>query len=333
MEQDYAFAILRPLQEEAATRGFEVRWMVLPPASPALLHDNEVLVGSAAAAVDWQPDMVFVPGDRVPGFLPGLKAQVFHGLNDDKRGDPCPERGLFDLYCTEGPQRTGDLTAAPGYNQSFKVVETGWVKLDSLLNPAVQSAAKYDRKQILFASTFTPRLSGAAELLPEIERLAQTGEWQWLITLHPKMDPEIDAAYRALEGPHLRYFGTEHVIDLLHRADVMVSDNSSILQEYMLLQKPLITFRNRDPHPAMRDITRVEALEPAIRQALQPDPARESAMAGYGSAITPWLDGKSAGRILDAAAEMLTAGWVDRKPLNLLRNFRMRRQHNYFKFW
>ncbi len=45
----------------------------------------------------------------MPGFIPGLKVQVFHGLNEDKRGIDYRERGLFDLYCTEGPIRTAML--------------------------------------------------------------------------------------------------------------------------------------------------------------------------------------------------------------------------------
>ena len=55
-----------------------------------------------SAAIDYKPDVVIAPGDRVPGFITGLKVQVFHGLNEDKRGNIYPERGLFDLYCTEG---------------------------------------------------------------------------------------------------------------------------------------------------------------------------------------------------------------------------------------
>ena len=307
--------------------------MVLPPADPALLQPDEERLSDAAAAVAYAPDIVFAPGDRVPGFLPGLKVQVFHGLNEDKRGNRYPERGLFDLYCTEGPQRTRDLTEALQGRERYRVVETGWVKLDNLLAPRESSPAGHNRPQVLFASTFTPKLSGAADLLPEIRRLAATAEWQWLVTLHPKTDPAISAAYRALEGEHLSYFGTEHVVDLLHRADVMVGDNSSVLQEFMLLGKPVATYRNRDPHPGMVDFTVADELESAVRRALTPDAARQAALQEYGPSVTPWLDGRSAGRIMDAATGMLTEGWQDRKPANLVRNWRMRRQHNYFRFW
>ena len=97
VEQDYSFDILRPLQAEAQRRGHEVRWLVFGDASARLLRPGELAVPDAAAAVRYAPHAVFAPGDRVPSFIPGLKVEVFHGINEDKRGDPIPERGLFDL--------------------------------------------------------------------------------------------------------------------------------------------------------------------------------------------------------------------------------------------
>ncbi len=306
--------------------------MILSAASKALLRAGEVQVSSAKDAVDYAPDAVFVPGDRVPGFIPGIKVQVMHGINEDKRGNRYPERGLFDLYCTEGPARTADLSPMQEERGYYRIEETGWVKLDSLLGPQ-KECPDYDRPQILYASTFTKSLSGAEDLFPEIQRLSQRPDWQWLITLHPKMDPATVEKYRSLEGENLAFFGTEHVIELLHRADIMVSDNSSIVQEFMLLEKPAVTYRNRDPRPCMIDINEAEQLESAIVQGLNPDTALIERLKSYGPSVTPWLDGKASGRILDATEEMIRDGWQDSKPLNLFRNFKMRRQHSYYKFW
>ena len=109
VEQDYSFDILRPLQDEAQRRGHEVRWLVFGDASASLLRPGEIAVPDAAAAVRYAPHAVFAPGDRAPSFIPGLKVEVFHGINEDKRGDPIPERGLFDLYCTQSPSQTAML--------------------------------------------------------------------------------------------------------------------------------------------------------------------------------------------------------------------------------
>ncbi len=330
-EQDYCFDILRPLQTEARAAGFDVRWMIVPPADPALLHADEIQVADARAAVDFRPDAVFAPADRVPGFIPGLKVQVFHGINEDKRGGTYPERGLFDLYCTQSPTLTNMLKPLEAERGYFRTVETGWLKLDAILNYRIAKHEDDDRPTILYASTFTPRLSGAEALRDEIARLSSTGEWRWRVTLHPKMAPETVAGYRALESDNLSFHGTGDVIELLHRAAVMVSDNSSILQEFLILQKPVVTYRNRAPLPCMIDIREAEELESAVRRALAPEPALTTAIAAYGPSVTPYSDGRSAARVLEAVEDMLNSGWQDKKPLNLWRNMKMRRQLGYYR--
>lgn len=332
VEQDYSFDILRPLQDEAQHRGHEVRWLVFGDASARLLRPGEIAVLDAAAAVTYAPHAVFAPGDRAPGFIPGLKVQVFHGLNEDKRGNIIPERGLFDLYCTQSPSQTAMLQPLALQRGYFRVIETGWLKLDTLFGFRPKNTA-LDRPQILLASTFTPSLSGAEALYPEIARLSRSPEWQWLVTLHPKMSPDTVARYQALAGDNLEFHGTDKVIELLHRADVMVSDNSSILQEFLLLGKPVVSYRNRNPGPFLIDIQEPGQLQDAISRALQPDAELMRAIAAYGPAITPWRDGASAGRIMDAVEVMLASGWQDKKPLNLLRNLKMRRQLDYYRFW
>jgi len=329
VEQDYSFTILRPLQAVARAAGHEVRWLLLENASASLLLPDEARTADIRAAIAFAPDAVFAPGDRVPGFLPGLKVQVFHGLNEDKRGNQYPERGLFDLYCTEGPNRTAMLAPLAQQRGYFRVVETGWLKLDAILNyPAPKST--YDRPQILFASTFTPRLSGAEALYDEIRQLSQNDRWQWLVTLHPKMAEVTMAKYRALANPNLSFFDTGHTLELLHRADVMVNDNSSFMQEFLLLNKPVVTFNNRDPRDCMINISEPAQLQTAIERALLPDDKLKCAIRAYGPAITPYLDGASAQRVLQAVTNMLDLGWRNHKPRNILRNLKMRRQLGYY---
>jgi CDP-glycerol glycerophosphotransferase (TagB/SpsB family) len=332
VEQDYSFDVLRPLQEHARKQGHDVRWLLLEGASAELLKHDELRLGGAEEAIRFKPHAVFAPGDRVPSFVPGLKVQVFHGINEDKRGKTYPERGLFDLYCTEGPARTAMLKPLAKENGYFSVVETGWLKLDSILNYP-NKAATFDRPQILFASTFTPSLSSAEALHSEIQRLSRSTEWQWLITLHPKMAPATVAKYRALQNDNLIFFGSGELIPLLHRADIMVSDNSSVLQEFLILKKPVVTFKNRAPLDCMINITDPSQLADAIGKALAPNDRLLESIRAYGPSITPWLDGASAQRVLAATEAMLDSGWTDRKPANIWRNLKMRRQLNYYKFW
>jgi CDP-glycerol glycerophosphotransferase (TagB/SpsB family) len=214
----------------------------------------------------------------------------------------------------------------------FRVVETGWVKLDTLFNTTLPQKA-HDRPQIMFASTFTTSLSAAEALYQTISTLRESPRWQWLVTLHPKMSKTTKDRYRALENSNLSYYDTDKVIELQHRADVMVSDNSSVLQEFLLLKKPVVTYRNRDPQPFLIDIRDPDQLENAISQALQPNEGLRQAIDNYGPSVTPWLDGASAGRIMDATEQMLDGDWRDRKPPNVWRNLKMRRQLAHYKFF
>lgn len=342
-EQNYAFAILRPLQAFALSQGHEVQWLLVGNAISAdFLRNDEQQFASVADAVAYNPHAVFVPGDRVPSFIPGLKVEVFHGLNESKRGNEYPERGMFDLYCTEGHERTSTLSALAVQRGYFKVVETGWLKLDSLFATEAslystpsdngnESEREVKRPQVAFASTFSPSLSCAALVYDEIKQLSQSARWQWLVTLHPKMDSQLQARYRELANDNLIFVESDAVISLLHCADVMVCDNSSIFQEFLLLQKPVVTVNNRDPQPAFINIKDSSQLEEAIEAALSPSESLKRAISAYGPAITPYLDGQSASRVLQAAVNMLQSGWQDSKPKNLFRNLKMRKKMRYWK--
>jgi hypothetical protein len=329
VEQGYAFDILRPLQDFAQSKGHQVQWLILENASINSLKPGEIAAANIKEAIDYQPHAVVASGDRVPGFIPGLKVQVFHGLNEDKRGKDCPERGLFDLYCTTDSGRTQTLRLLEEQRSYFQVRETGWLKLDTILN-FKSDHINYQRPQILYASTFTPRLSSAEILFPEISRLASTDSYQWLVTLHPKMAPETDAKYRSLEGDNLQFFNSDRVVELLHRADIMVCDNSSILQEFLTLKKPVVTFDNRSPQSCMINITNPDELSNAIIKALHPAENLQKEIDNYGPSVTPYLDGASSARVLNAILDMLRKDWRNKKPRNFWRNLKMRRQLKYF---
>ncbi len=332
VEQNYSFEILRPIQNCARSLGHEVRWLLVGKnVSDKFLLENEKSCVDLDEAVQFNPDAVFVPGDRVPAFIPGIKVQVFHGLNESKRGNIYPERGMFDLYCTEGHERTGTLQAEAEKKGYFKVVETGWVKLDSLFDYQKPKQGQ-NRPQIFFASTFSPSLSCAELVYEQIKALSQNGEWQWLVTLHPKMAQSTVENYKSLVSDNLIFFENDQVIEMMHRADVMVCDNSSIFQEFLLLHKPVVTVNNRDVQASFINITEPAELKSTIERALSPDQSLMDEIKKYGPAITPFLDGQSAPRILSAVQEMLESGWKNRKPNNWFRNYKIRKSLGYWKF-
>ncbi|MCP4969820.1 MAG: CDP-glycerol glycerophosphotransferase, partial [Arcobacter sp.] len=150
----------------------------------------------------YKPDIVLCATNLVPDFISGIKVQIFHGFNAEKR--PSKKnifshfkiRGFFDLYCTQGPSTTSVFKNLENRYNYFKVVETGWSKMDPIF--PIEIALKNNPPNILIASTFTPRLSLAHndEVFQEIKRLASLGKYNFSMVLHPKMDPEIISKWK-----------------------------------------------------------------------------------------------------------------------------------------
>lgn len=330
----YALAILRPLQAAIRARGDQAAWF-FEKGGAEYLHADERRLDTVAAVKAFAPDAVLVPGNWVPDYFPGLKVEVFHGFNVHKRSDEKGHfrvRGFFDLYCTQGPHTTipfRSLAARYGY---FRVVETGWPKMDPLFTsapPPLPTPA--GRPVVLYTSTFTPALSSAERLAPLVRSLARTRDWYWLVTFHPKMDPTVVRKYREMQSENLRFIETDDIVPLYKAADVMLSDTSSVISEFILQHRPVVTFRNRRPAPHMINVTAPEQVEPAIEQALTRPLDRLRAIRAYAGHIHPYRDGRSSERVLDAVQEFLAGGraGLRRKPLNLWRRIQARRRLGY----
>lgn len=339
--QVYALAVLRPLEEAIRRGGGQAAWFFDGPGARWLCPDERRLE-RVEEVLALRPAAVFVPGNRVPPFFPGAKVQLFHGFSVGKRSERRGHfriRGLFDLYCTQGPSTTARFEALAATHGTFRVAETGWPKTDPLFRPAPGLAEPWRRDWpddgpiVLYGSTFTSGISSAPVLRETIGRLVRTGPWNWIVTLHPKMPREIVRAYRGLAGPRLRFAETDDVVPLLLAADAMVSDTSSILHEFLLLHRPVVTFRTRAPGPQLIDVASPGELAPALARALERPAALLDAIRAFGEAIHPRRDGRSSERVLAATHEFLERGRAGLRPqpLNLVRRLAMRRRLGYWR--
>ena len=326
----YALAILRPLQDAIRARGGEAAWFFDGPGASDLVEGERLL--DVAQARAWRPDAVLTPGNHLPHFFPGAKVEVFHGFDAGK-----PRhiyiRGFFDLYCTTGPRDTAQFQALADELGHFSVAETGWPKLDPFMRdiagplPPVRATPT-----ILYHSTFSPSWSAAETLYEEVKRLSRDGRWKWIVTFHPKMAPETVAKFRALQNEHLRYADDDNILDLFPQVDLMCSDTSSALSEFLLTGKPVVTFKNRRPGPQLIDISEVGQFEPAIQRAIARPPELMQAIRDFADAIHPYRDGRSSERVLDAIDAFLAAGGRNRrpKPRNFWRKLKLRRRIGYW---
>ena len=334
----YGYAIARPVQEAIRRRGDEAAWFV-HGVSGDYLRPEERRLETVVQVMEYRPEVVFACSNWVPDFFPGAKVQLFHGFNAEKRDEHVGHfriRGWFDLYCTQGPSTTPRFQELARQHGHFRAMETGWSKVDPLFRPGVSSNLReqlgIERPIILYTSTFSRRLTGAPHLLETIARLARLGRWHWLVNLHPKMDPQIVAQYRALQGENLTFIESDDIIPLLKAADVMVSDTSSVVFEFMLQDKPVVTFRHRNPGEHILDIQDPCELERAIETALDRPARLMSAVRNYSDWLHPYRDGNSSERVLDATGSFLADGYgkLARKPLNLMRRLAIRRRLGYY---
>lgn len=328
----YALAILRPLQTAIRARGDTVAWFFDGPGGEELTTD-ETWLKSVAEVRAFDPIAVLTSSNHAPHFFPGVKTEVFHGFDAGK-----PRhiyiRGFFDLYCTTGPRDTTAFASLASQLQFFAVRETGWPKLDPFMREhgSAEPPPLRERPVILYHSTFSPSWSAAPILYDTIRELLRTQSWHWIVTLHPKSAAETVAKYRALECEKLRFATEDNILDLFPQVDMMISDTSSALNEFLLTYKPVVTFKNRRPGPQLIDIDQPELLLPSIQRALARPPELMRAVRDYADSIHPYRDGRSSERVLDAVDQFIAAGGRNAKPLprNWWRKIKLRRRVGYW---
>jgi hypothetical protein len=336
----YALPILQPMADALHAAGHAAYAWFFGGATGLALDARTRMVG-LSEAVALKPRAVFSAVNWVPSFLGGAKVQLFHGFNVEKRSDTRGHfriRGVFDLYCTQGPATTAPFKALAARAGHFAVVETGWPKLDPLFRDDGGRAARLreaagERPVVLFASTFTERLSAAPHLHEVIAAEIARGERYWLLTLHPKCPAGIVARYRALSGADARFVEPEELIAAERAADVLVADTTSVVSEFVVQRKPVVTFRNKAPKPHMLDFTDPAQLPAMLERAFAPDAQLIAALAAYADQIHPWRDGRSSERVI-AATGALLAGELGRlapKPWSArLRALELRRRFGYW---
>jgi len=332
----YGIPIGKPLEAEILRKGYAVRWFVEEDETLSHLSGSETVLPGVKEVIQYNPHIVLCASNTVPDFFPGIKVQVFHGIDFDKRGNSKKGhfriRGLFDLYCTHGPTNTIPFQYLTQHLKYCKVVETGWAKLDLLFPVNTIS----NKKPVVFlASTFTKSMSLAhdEEVFKVIDKLVKDGKWDWIINLHPKMDSKIVKKYKELQG-NITYIDVLNNLNPLKMADVMLCDTSSITTEFIVQHKPVVTYKNRNPGKHLINITNPLEIEAAIEYALKRPENLMGEIQKFIQITHPYSDGKSSERIVDTCIdfyenkEKYVSG---RKPLNIIRKIQARLKHHYYR--
>lgn len=341
--QLYCYPILRPIQEAIIKRGDKVAWFIhnIPD---LLTEDDGPRLQTVEDVQEYNPTAIYVPTNWVPNFFPGVKVHVFHGFDVGKRANTRQSasriRGMFDLYCTQGKQSTDQFEEKAKEYGYFKVTETGWSMMDKLFKPDpstdLRKKLNITKPIILYGSTFSPTFSSARVLTDTIERLSKTGRWHWLINLHPKMDKDIVERYKSMESEHLTFFDNKQdTFPLLQAADAMLCDTSSIFLQYLLLNKPVVTYNTALPGKHLIDIHNIDDVEASLELALSRPEGLMKKIKDYGDSIHACRDGNSSERILQATDDFIEhhMNKLKPKPINIWRKIRIRKQLKYYRLF
>jgi CDP-glycerol glycerophosphotransferase (TagB/SpsB family) len=334
----YALPIGNPLENEILKRGYVVKWFSDTQDGKQALQSKDNVLNKIQDAINYQPHIVLTITNVVPDFITGLKVQVFHGFMAQKR--PSKKklftvfriRGFFDLYCTQGPSTTSVFTILANKHKYFKAIETGWSKVDPLF--PIIDRPNNKTPIIMIASTFTERLSLAYNegVYQEIKRLSKTGKYHFNMVLHPKIPIEIVNKWKSLSDAYFTFYNTTDLIPLFKKADIMFADTTSAIQEFLLQEKPVVTFKHTFKHNYLLHVDNSKNIENSFDLALTYPKELIFNIKLFIKELHPYFDGKSSERVIDATINFLhkDKSHLKPKPLNLIRKYKIRKKLNYF---
>ena len=328
----YAFGILEPISSELKNKGYDILWYVDQTILKDFPYKSDPHCTSIKELKSFDSDAIFVCGNAVPHYLKGVKAQVFHGLAGEKKGH-FRIRSYFDLYLTQGPYFTKVFLENKKIHKDFEVIETGWSRIDNLfktksgLNKKKKLLLKKFNKQkiLLYAPTFSPKLTSASYLKKEIISISDKTSYLLLIKFHPLMSDSLKKEYEniAKENTNILIYNDNDISDLLKISDLLISDTSSVIYEFSLLNKPVITFNNIAKTKYWQDSKIYKDLKSLVEDNLNKDfflEKRKKLIKNY----HPYTDGKSSLRMVEAVQKYISINGVPiKRKLSILRKLKI----------
>ncbi|MBN2788882.1 MAG: CDP-glycerol glycerophosphotransferase family protein [Candidatus Delongbacteria bacterium] len=332
ISKSYSITIIKPLMEYLDNTQDKYVILVSRKVKKKITEENiwtdKTVITTVQEGIEFNPDFCLSPGNYVDFRLPGIKVEIFHGIGIEKPSH-YEIRHFFDVYLTSGPvvtEKFNELQKKYGY---FLVRETGWPKMDHIMSyPAENIREKYGfptvKKIILYAPTFSKKMQSADALIGIIPEIIKDDEI-WLMKFHEFMDKDTIQKIGELSDPRIILVSTHDITPYLYIADVMISDTSSVIYEFMALDKPVITFRTMSRKDKGIDISSPEELRSALDRTLS-DPAEHSAIRmKHLNEVNPYLNSNIATNIFKVLEDIIKNNELPKKkkPLNIFRKLRI----------
>lgn len=291
-----------------------------------------LLASDPSALVAFQPHMLVMAShahleyfrERLPG---AATVNVRHGLVSKRGLERLPARKSarwFDFVCVGGEGRIAPYELADASPREYWL--TGYPQLDPLFRGDPPPPLPMDRgkQTVLYAPTWNLGLSSAGMLGPRLVELirGQAPDVNIIIKPHPVIGdwrPRWMACWDRLEatspGVHLVRATHADITPYMLAADLLISDASSAIFEFLALDRPIVLVTNprhaADPACEPRDIVwtwrdvgeeihDVAALPAAVARALRCPDARGERRRHYARTLFgAFTDGRSHLRIAE----------------------------------
>ncbi len=348
ISKQYSLPIIKPLVEllqtnETYSKEIVFAFYISRKVKRIISDEWKVLnlMTELSDAKEFNPDFVLVPGNFVDFRIPGKKVQIFHGVGLEKASH-FKIRHFFDMYLTSGPAVTEKYLEMQKKYKYFLVKETGFLKFDYILNYDTENIrekfdiAKDDKKKIiLYAPTFSSKMESATDLLDIIPLVIAKDEL-WLIKFHELMNKELVSQFKEQVNKkytdNIKFITGPDIVPYLHIADIMISDTSSVVYEFLALDKPVITYKTIAREDKGIDISEPKILRETLAKLfVNPEITKEGRDRNI-KEVNPYLDGKISNRVIEVLLDVYKNDSIPKKgkPLNLFRKLQII-YHSKFK--
>ena len=189
--------------------------------------------------------------NRIEPRRAALTVEIFHGMSFRNRAIRPPASGeLADLFFVLGPyMMRGFQRAGLAGPDDPRLIKIGFPKTDRLLDGSLSRRSVLedfgfagDRPVVLYAPAGANGNSLQTWGTEPITRLAATDRYDVVVKLHdhPRKPEKRRSQLAALEDDHTRLVRAPDVVPSLFAADLLITDASSVSNEYALLDRPMV---------------------------------------------------------------------------------------------